>query len=180
MVIGGNMREIKFRAWNKDLEKMCDSSTLQEWMHEEAKSAVVEHDLRIEREETAEKEYEHLIFMQYTGLKDKNGKEIYEGDVINFAYTTANFNVEWCNGAFKLMERNSMLSLELGDMWLHECTQGYQCSNSKYKIGELEVIDNIYEDTAMSNAVDVEKKIIYPKGTPKDLPLQKSGKKVDK
>jgi len=52
------MREIKFRAWDKDLHKMYNKWT------------VIPDDDR-----------SHIL-MQYTGLKDKNGKEIYEGDIV--------------------------------------------------------------------------------------------------
>lgn len=60
-------REIKFRAWHEQ-GKMIG------W--EELKYFV---DLG-----SCFNDYKTLTLMQYTGLKDKNGKEIYEGDVVVF------------------------------------------------------------------------------------------------
>ncbi|MDU7069719.1 MAG: YopX family protein [Clostridium perfringens] len=51
-------RDIKFRAWHKNAKCMCMDVTT----------------------DLLDKDY--LIFMQYTGLKDVNGKEVYEGDII--------------------------------------------------------------------------------------------------
>jgi len=61
------MREIKFRFW--DGKSMTQNYTLEKLM---AEAGNVRFDLGDE-------------IMQYTGLKDKNGKEIFEGDVLQLA-----------------------------------------------------------------------------------------------
>lgn len=63
------MREIKFRAWNIVEEKM---------IYQTGALASLGRFMRVVFDYTTTKS--HL--MQYTGLKDKNGKEIYEGDLV--------------------------------------------------------------------------------------------------
>lgn len=121
------MREIKFRAWNTSQERIIPFHEMED----------DHYDLF--------NEFRHGIIMQYTGLKDKNGKEIYEGDIVklpNFMFAgygpsidgglTASEYYEDLKGTVKWEDAAFMIN----DMPLH-ATIGY----------EIEVIGNIYENS---------------------------------
>ena len=154
-------REIKFRAWNVEKKRMSyqdgtgsqplilridgalallDKKSNEKYQYE------YRDNLFITDEEGGKYHPEDFVLMQYTGLKDKNGKEIYEGDILankevhgdNF-YCVVEYGIGGFNGVTYPGRNHSMP--------LHTIMT---CAGAEYN----EIIGNVYENANLLSSTN--------------------------
>jgi uncharacterized phage protein (TIGR01671 family) len=125
------MRQIKFRAWHKVRKEMYEVYGLtSEYVFKKTDDGVGNPGVPDKLED--------VELMQYTGLKDKNGKDIYEGDILAYKshhpkHKDKTFNnvVEFAIGqslcGWRMRNKNTIVKA------------------TPYKFGTSQIIGNIYE-----------------------------------
>jgi len=126
-------RVIKFRAWDKDQKRMFDEilGKRLDWLCKE---------MKLESEEVLRMiagTFSDYALMQFTGLKDRNGREIYEGDVIDWA-GEHRMKIVWSDFGWRAVDKNRVIG---------ESPASIAFASA--------VIGNIYENPELLNSKEV-------------------------
>lgn len=140
-------REIKFRAWDTEEQAMIYDSDGEAYFRFLNGKPIIKYLITRWKEGGGEvyeiDEWQDIeaIVMQYTGLKDKNGKEIYEGDVLKlpaaalkdvFTYQFVEYRSQVASYVRRTQDKSGFSRLEV-------------------RIEEAEIVGNIYQNPSLLN-----------------------------
>ena len=117
------MREIKFRAWDKIDKKIMYVAEM--ILRYKGIQGVILVD-KLPSVKVVKRWHDEVELMQYTGIKDKNGREIYEGDIVKTPF-----------GIGEIFMRLGCWFVE------NQKELGY------FESGEIEVVGNVYESSKL-------------------------------
>jgi hypothetical protein len=117
------MREIKFRQWH--------GNQFTYWGMD------IDYPGTFTGPSTVDGQKSHEPHQQFTGLRDKNGKEIYEGDILFWQGNGKNWIVFWDEGAYRMNATDDHEPVKLNENLFGRRTRYLAVIGNVYETGEL-------------------------------------------
>ena len=150
------MRELKFKTWDTERKRFVGDGEIIFKDYGETSIYVCPNSQEYigDKCHHGESQGSRFIVVQFTGLKDKNGKEIYESDIVRFLYT------DWSSKSdsdHRTLEQYLIDISHVGQVVFNDNSWEVKKHSIKYndfvfssinhgKYGFIEVIGNIYEN----------------------------------
>ncbi|MGQ8926236.1 YopX family protein [Streptococcus oralis] len=124
--------KLKFRAWYVLAEEMIDEILMISFVRKEIIGKFSDGSTSVPLKFEDKRNGEDVVLMQSTGLKDKNGKEIFEGDIVQFSDSLYTVFYDNEKGSYRLKPHDDRWNVDYMSNFSHG--------------GNFEVVGNIYEN----------------------------------
>lgn len=131
-------RPFKFRVWDKENKTWHNPNILEVW--EETGNLEPYQYIKTGKLDPIYMPLDNWIIQEYTGVKDKDGKEIYEGDIIEYTYEIYEHDFETGNIGEVYFEDGA---------FIFDRKRGFCYFDSNFLKNTIKVIGNICENAEL-------------------------------